>query len=116
MVVDALRSDFVTPDNMPFVYNHTCQHVNLKADLPTVTLPRLKSMVTGAMSDYIDIVHNLGSNSEMGDDSILHSVRNMDKTAIFAGDQTWAGLFPPELITRSHPNIDSLFVNDFYEV
>lgn len=116
MIIDALRLDFVTSDNMPFAYKHSCKQVNLKVDLPTVTLPRLKSIVTGTVSDFIDIVYNLGSQSETPDDSILHSLREFRKTVVFAGDQTWNRLYPEKMFKRSRPNIDSLFVNDFHEV
>lgn len=99
---------------MPFTYSNACDHLNIKVDIPTVTMPRLKSITTGTISNFIDIVLNLGHISKL-DDSILHRLAEKNKKSVFAGDRTWIQLFPSEFL-RTVVNNDSFFVNDFYEV
>lgn len=77
-------------------------------------MPRLKSIVTGAVSNFIDIVLNLGHTTALKD-SLLHRLRAKEKTAVFAGDRTWIELFPREF-SRYYENIDSFFVYDFFLV
>lgn len=114
MIIDAWRSDYPNATNMPFAFNNACDNLNIKVDIPTVTMPRLKSITTGTISNFIDIVLNLGHTSKL-DDSILHRLAEKNKKSIFAGDRIWFQLFPNEFL-RSFPNTDSFFVNDFYEV
>uniref|UniRef100_A0A1A9ZNE3 GPI ethanolamine phosphate transferase 2 C-terminal domain-containing protein n=1 Tax=Glossina pallidipes TaxID=7398 RepID=A0A1A9ZNE3_GLOPL len=112
LVIDALRFDFATASKMPYAYDHSCKFLSLKVDIPTVTMPRLKSIVTGAVSNFIDIVLNLGHTTALKD-SLLHRLRAKEKTAVFAGDRTWIELFPREF-SRYYENIDSFFVYDFF--
>ncbi|XP_067632875.1 GPI ethanolamine phosphate transferase 2 isoform X2 [Eurosta solidaginis] len=113
VVVDALRSDFATPATMPFSYNNACSHLQLRVNIPTVTLPRIKSLTTGTISNFIDIVLNIGHVEQLSD-SLLHRLHERNETAVFAGDRTWKNLFPKQF-KRFTANTDSFFVNDFYE-
>ncbi|XP_023308547.2 GPI ethanolamine phosphate transferase 2 isoform X1 [Lucilia cuprina] len=113
MIIDAWRSDYPNMTNMPFSFQNACNHLQIKVDIPTVTMPRLKSITTGTISNFIDIVLNLGHTSEL-DDSILHRLTEKNKKSVFAGDRTWIQLFPNEFL-RKAVNEDSFFVNDFYE-
>lgn len=114
MVIDAWRYNFANETNMPYAHEKACHHINLRVEAPTVTMPRLKSITTGTISNFIDIVLNLGHVEKL-DDSLLHRITAKGKQMVFAGDRTWTELFP-DLFLRQKVNKDSFFVNDFYEV
>ncbi|CAD7013641.1 GPI ethanolamine phosphate transferase 2 isoform X2 [Ceratitis capitata] len=113
MVVDALRVDFPTQNRMPFSYNNSCSRLELRVNIPTVTMPRLKSLTTGTISNFIDIVLNIGHVEQLSD-SLLHRLHRRNENMVFAGDRTWISLFPKQF-KRFTANTDSFFVNDFYE-
>lgn len=77
-------------------------------------MPRLKSLTTGTLSNFIDIALNIGHTEQL-EDSLLHRLKKQKRVVSFAGDHTWVKLFPSEF-TRHAANNDSFFVNDFYEV
>ncbi|XP_016990044.1 GPI ethanolamine phosphate transferase 2 [Drosophila rhopaloa] len=112
-LIDALREDFPDATSMPVAYSRACEKLTLHVDIPTVTMPRLKSITTGTLSNFIDIVLNVG-HSEQLQDSLLHRLNQRNKVATFAGDHTWLRLFPSKF-TRHAENQDSFYVNDFYE-
>lgn len=114
MLIDAWRKDFANEKDMPYTKENACHLIDIKVNIPTVTMPSLKSMTTGTVSNFIDIVFNLGHTEQLSD-SLLHRVRAKSKQIIFAGDRTWVQLFP-NLFLRQKENMDSFFVNDFYEV
>ena len=114
MIIDAWRIDYPNATNMAFVSERSCNQLQIKVDIPTVTMPRLKSMTTGTISNFIDIVLNLGHTSKL-EDSILQRLNEQNKKSVFAGDRTWSQLFP-DVFLRKNVNTDSFFVNDFYEV
>lgn len=70
-------------------------------------------MTTGTIPNFIDVVMNLGS-TELHMDSILHQMHNKAMKMVFLGDNTWVKMFP-QMFHRQLENLDSLFVNDFYE-
>ncbi|XP_053962637.1 GPI ethanolamine phosphate transferase 2 isoform X1 [Anastrepha ludens] len=113
MLVDALRSDFPTSRDMPFSYKNSCSRLKVRVNIPTVTMPRLKSLMTGTVSNFIDIILNIGHVEQLSD-SLLHRLQQRNETAVFAGDRTWISLFPKQF-KRFTANVDSFFVNDFYE-
>lgn len=61
----------------------------------------------------MDVVLNLGS-AELRADSILQQLHDNGERIVFSGDNTWTKMFP-NIFRRYYANIDSLFVNDFYE-
>ncbi|XP_011190625.2 GPI ethanolamine phosphate transferase 2 [Zeugodacus cucurbitae] len=113
MLVDALRFDFASQNGIPFSYNNSCNRLKLRVNIPTVTMPRLKSLTTGTVSNFIDIILNIGHVEQLTD-SLLHRLQERNETTVFAGDRTWISLFPKQF-TRFTANSDSFFVNDFYE-
>lgn len=70
-------------------------------------------MISGTVPNFIDVVLNLG-NSELKTDSIIHQLLQKNERISFCGDNTWTKLFPNKF-HRQLENVDSLFVNDFYE-
>ncbi|XP_034651982.1 GPI ethanolamine phosphate transferase 2 [Drosophila subobscura] len=112
-LVDALREDFASATSMPVAFSRACEKLTLQVDIPTVTMPRLKSITTGTLSNFIDIALNVGHTEQL-EDSLLHRLKQRNRVVSFAGDHTWINLFPSEF-TRHAENNDSFFVNDFYE-
>lgn len=116
IVVDALRLDFVTGEYTPFLFQ-TAQtdgcFFEMHVESPTVTLPRIKSLTTGRVPQFIDVLLNLGSPATV-DDSFLHQAVKQGKKVVFYGDDTWLKIYP-KLFTRSE-GVSSFFVSDFTEV
>ncbi|XP_062544378.1 GPI ethanolamine phosphate transferase 2 isoform X2 [Armigeres subalbatus] len=118
MVIDALRCDFVTQrTNMPFLNKliedgRACQY-QLEVHPPTVTMPRIKAMTSGAIPSFLDVILNLGS-PQVTLDTFLYQMVQLQRRIVFYGDNTWTNMFP-DLFTRKGENVDSLYVNDFYE-
>lgn len=116
VVVDALRLDFFAPQLMPFLYETAAQagcNFTVHVQLPTVTLPRIKSLTTGRVPQFIDVLFNLKT-TEAVEDSFLHQAVKEGKRIVFYGDDTWLKIYP-QLFVRSE-GVSSFFVNDFTEV
>ncbi|KAH8415928.1 hypothetical protein KR222_003907 [Zaprionus bogoriensis] len=113
LLIDALREDFPNEITMPVAHAQACHKLSLHVDIPTVTMPRLKSITTGTLSNFIDIALNVGHTEQM-EDSLLHRLKQRNAVVSFAGDHTWVKLFPSEF-TRVAANNDSFYVNDFYD-
>lgn len=141
MVIDALRADFIigesNEESMPFLTKlhqsgEACSYP-AKAHAPTVTLPRIKALVTGSVPGFSDVIFNLGS-SQIEGDSLIHQLETRDHKigkygkrciiamscllindqSVFYGDDTWLKLFPDTFL-RSE-GTTSFFVNDYTEV
>ncbi|XP_015111856.1 GPI ethanolamine phosphate transferase 2 [Diachasma alloeum] len=121
MVIDALRWDFITnaektnsmPSTTASISNNSACLIQARANAPTVTMPRIKSMMTGAVSSFIDVALNFGEAS-VSSDSVLNQAKNHGHRIIFYGDDTWIKLFPN--IFHRHEGTTSFFVSDFKEV
>lgn len=121
MIIDAMRADFAPPTSntlMPYtnelIDKGLACRLNVTAVSPTVTMPRIKAITTGSIPNFIDVILNLGS-PRLNIDSLLHQMHANNEKIVYAGDNTWAKMFPT-LFERKYENIDSLYVNDFYEV
>nr|XP_022913906.1 GPI ethanolamine phosphate transferase 2 [Onthophagus taurus] len=116
VVIDALRYDFVNPENMPYLSslskNNGCSSL-VKVESPTVTLPRIKALTTGSVPQFIDVVLNLVRVDSV-EDSFLHGAVKKGKKVVFYGDDTWLKAYS-DLFLRSE-GTSSFFVNDFSEV
>jgi ethanolamine phosphate transferase 2 subunit G len=81
---------------------------------PTVTMPRLKSMTTGSIPSFVDLILNIDegdkSSSLASQDTWLAQLkgRNIGKLLMY-GDDTWLKLFP-ETFDR-HDGTSSFFVS-----
>ncbi|EFX79080.1 hypothetical protein DAPPUDRAFT_305035 [Daphnia pulex] len=120
IVIDALRADFIIGENlnsMPFLskLHHNGQACTYlaHAHTPTVTLPRIKALVTGSVPGFADVIFNLGS-PQLDEDNILSQFAAHSHKMVFYGDDTWLKLFPGKFL-RSE-GTTSFFVNDFKEV
>ncbi|KAF4120292.1 ethanolamine phosphate transferase 2 subunit G [Geosmithia morbida] len=110
MVVDALRSLIRDGGAVPFTAN---------ARSPTVTMPRIKSITTGSIPSFVDLILNIDegdtSSSLAVQDTWLAQLKakNMGKLLMY-GDDTWLKLFP-DTFDREE-GTTSFFVSDFTEV
>ncbi|KAK8171737.1 alkaline-phosphatase-like protein [Phyllosticta citrichinensis] len=125
MVVDALRSDFVYSNNSGFEFTQSlissgaALPFTANARSPTVTMPRVKSMTTGSIPSFLDVILNLAETDDSSNlahqDTWLAQLKtaNAGKLVMY-GDDTWLRLFP-ETFER-HDGTSSFFVSDFTEV
>ncbi|WAO91006.1 GPI ethanolamine phosphate transferase 2 [Fusarium falciforme] len=125
MVVDALRSDFVYSDVSGFQYvqslirDGSAMPFTANARSPTVTMPRIKSMTTGSIPSFVDLILNFDeadtSSTLASQDTWVAQIkaREMGK-ALMYGDDTWLKLFPNTFDRED--GTTSFFVADFTEV
>ncbi|XP_068638357.1 GPI ethanolamine phosphate transferase 2 isoform X2 [Aristolochia californica] len=128
MVVDGLPAEFVLgkshkhpgesmKDAMPYTQsllsNGKAIGYHAKAAPPTVTMPRLKAMVSGAIGGFLDVAFNFNTQKFL-DDNLLGQFDSVGWKMVMHGDETWLKLFPG-LFAR-HDGVSSFFVKDTVEV
>ncbi|XP_067944546.1 GPI ethanolamine phosphate transferase 2-like [Watersipora subatra] len=119
IIVDALRTDFITTrhDSWPYLQQLVdlgqARMYHARVHPPTVTLPRIKALISGDIPGFIDVLMNFDS-SELKEDNLLYQMKSAGRTSIFYGDDTWLRLFPHTFI-RSE-GTTSFFVSDYTEV
>ncbi|KAE8631649.1 hypothetical protein XENTR_v10001263 [Xenopus tropicalis] len=121
LLIDALRQDFVYgpkgKKHMPYltqlVEKGTTHSFIAKAAAPTVTMPRIKALMTGSIPGFIDVVMNLNSH-ELLDDNVIWQGKQAGKRIVFYGDDTWIKLFPKHF--AEYDGTTSFFVSDYTEV
>lgn len=64
------------------------------AEAPTVTLPRIKSLVSGTVPTFFDFVMNFGATRMTTPNIIEDLAKKQNKRIVFYGDDTWIKLFP----------------------
>lgn len=135
-VVDALGSEFITsisnvlhrhnddankgPSRMPFVESSLAHHSTMgfiaRAATPTVTMPRIKALVSGTIPSFMDVAYNLASDvSAMHEDNLLDSAKSSGKSLVFYGDDTWISLFGKSTFKRYRETL-SLYASDYTSV
>ncbi|XP_037295273.1 GPI ethanolamine phosphate transferase 2 isoform X2 [Manduca sexta] len=117
MVIDGLRYDFVTEEHMPYTgqllkNKSACIYVSV-AEPPTVTMPRIKAMMTGSVSTFADVALNFGAPAVRGD-SVLRVASDRGRRSVLYGDDTWLRLFPG--LWAEHDGTTSFYVTDYTEV
>eukprot|EP01132_Coremiostelium_polycephalum_P002782 gene2782-3457_t len=122
MLVDAFRSSFIFgEDDNAIVMNYTRSLIDsgrthsfiARADAPTVTLPRVKALVSGGIPSFVDFINNFNS-KDLKEDNILWQMKNANKSLLFFGDDTWLKLFPNYF--KRYDGTTSFFVADTVEV
>ena len=117
LIIDALKYDFALyNDSIPLTlakpYQNRLPIINtlaredgrlyeFLADPPTTTMQRLKGLTTGSLPTFIDVSSNFAS-SEISEDNIIDQLLQRGKRIVFAGDDTWMGLFPNRF-QRAYP-------------
>ncbi|XP_037685100.1 GPI ethanolamine phosphate transferase 2 isoform X2 [Choloepus didactylus] len=121
MLIDALRDDFVFGSKgvkfMPYltylVEKGASHSFVAEAKPPTVTMPRIKALMTGSLPGFVDVVRNFDSPALL-EDSVLRQAKAAGKRIIFYGDETWVKLFPEHF--TEYDGTTSFFVSDYTEV
>ncbi|XP_075061459.1 GPI ethanolamine phosphate transferase 2, catalytic subunit isoform X2 [Mixophyes fleayi] len=121
LLIDAFRQDFVFGDkgkqHMPYITQliekGTTHSFIAKATAPTVTMPRIKALMTGSIPGFIDVIMNLNS-PELLEDNLIWQTKQSGKRIVFYGDDTWIKLFPKHFV--EFDGTTSFFVSDFTEV
>ncbi|XVF61528.1 hypothetical protein PTKIN_Ptkin08bG0136500 [Pterospermum kingtungense] len=84
-----------------------------KAAPPTVTMPRLKAMVSGAIGGFLDVAFNFNTQA-MLDDNLLGQFFRIGWKMVMLGDETWLKLFPG--LFKRHDGVSSFYVKDTVQV
>ncbi|KAG9252784.1 alkaline-phosphatase-like protein [Emericellopsis atlantica] len=125
MVIDALRSDFVYSGDSGFQFTQQLIRdgkaipFTANARSPTVTMPKIKSITTGSVPSFVDLILNIDegdkSSSLAAQDTWLAQLKSKDiGKLVMYGDDTWLKLFP-DTFDRAD-GTSSFFVADFTEV
>ncbi|OCF39604.1 phosphatidylinositol glycan, class O [Kwoniella heveanensis CBS 569] len=130
LIIDALRTDFISPFHPAPASPHHHGVLSLPAELtasnpshslmfnafsdpPTATMQRIKGITTGSLPTFIDISSNFASTA-IEEDSLISQLVQAGKRVGFMGDDTWVNLFPSSF-NLSHP-YDSFNVEDLHTV
>lgn len=129
LVIDALRYDFTIPhernehylNSFPVLYETAVgspQNAFLLpfiADPPTTTLQRLKALTTGTLPTFVDAGSNFAGTA-IEEDNLVAQLRNLNKTLVHLGDDTWHSLFPDYFDLNLTHAYDSFNVWDLHTV
>ncbi|XP_063086101.1 GPI ethanolamine phosphate transferase 2 isoform X2 [Cavia porcellus] len=120
VLIDALRDDFVFGSKgaryMPFTTylmgKGPSHSFVAEAKPPTVTMPRIKALMTGSLPGFVDVIRNLNSPALL-EDNVIRQAKAAGKRMIFYGDETWLKLFPKHFV--EYDGTTSFFVSDYTE-
>jgi ethanolaminephosphotransferase len=99
VLVDSLRASFLYGNDTHMHFTRhlldTQQAVGYvaMAHAPTVTLPRLKALMSGTIANYLDLLRNFDT-QRSSEDNLLDRLRDSGRKLVFYGDDTWLKLFP----------------------
>ncbi|CAH1774450.1 unnamed protein product [Owenia fusiformis] len=121
ILIDALRWDFVLgeegnigmPNTRGVIDKRSSISLLATADSPTVTMPRIKALMTGGVPGFVDVVLNFDSTALL-EDNLLHQFMTSERKIVFYGDDTWIRLFPEHFLREE--GTTSFFVADYTEV
>ncbi|KAK9109129.1 hypothetical protein Sjap_017189 [Stephania japonica] len=128
VVIDGLPAEFVLGKNnesptismveaMPYTQallsNGKATGFHAKAAPPTVTMPRLKAMVSGAIGGFLDVAFNFDTQAFL-DDNLLGQFYRIGWKMVMLGDETWIKLFPGLFMRQD--GVSSFFVKDTIQV
>ncbi|KAH0434578.1 hypothetical protein IEQ34_026797 [Dendrobium chrysotoxum] len=128
MVIDGLPAEFVLgkggqpPEKslmeaMPYTQFLLSERraiaFHAKAAPPTVTMPRLKAMISGAIGGFLDVAFNFNTQAFL-DDNLLDQFYQIGWKLVMFGDDTWIKLFPS--LFRRYDGVSSFYVKDTVEV
>ena len=84
------------------------------ASIPTVTLPRIKALLSGTLPSFMDYFMNLNA-YKFKSDNIVEQLWKSNKSIVFYGDDTWGQIFADDMFHRINIT-SSLFATDYTEV
>ncbi|XP_024383334.1 uncharacterized protein [Physcomitrium patens] len=124
MIVDGMPAEFVLGRGghpslpelvaaMPFTHSLISAGKGLgyhaKAAPPTVTMPRLKAMTSGAIAGFLDVAFNFNTQALL-DDNLVDQLARAGWKMVMLGDDTWLKLFPDKFMR--YDGVNSFFVKD----
>ncbi|KAG0592904.1 hypothetical protein KC19_1G289300 [Ceratodon purpureus] len=102
---------------MPFTHSLLASRkgfgYHAKAAPPTVTMPRLKAMTSGAIAGFLDVAFNFNTQALL-DDNLVDQLAIAGWKMVMLGDETWLKLFPDKFMR--HDGVNSFYVKDTVEV
>ncbi|XP_050944793.1 GPI ethanolamine phosphate transferase 2 isoform X4 [Cucumis melo] len=101
------------PYTQSLLANGIAKGYHAKAAPPTVTMPRLKAIVSGAIGGFLDVAFNFNTQALL-DDNLLGQFSKVGWKMVMCGDETWLKLFPGHFMR--HDGVSSFFVKDTVEV
>ncbi|CAM8891104.1 unnamed protein product [Rhodiola kirilowii] len=128
MVIDGLPAEFVLGKNgqspprglvdaMPYTQSILRRDGSIGyhavAAPPTVTMPRLKALASGAIGGFLDVAFNFNTQAFL-DDNIFGQFLRIGYMMLMFGDETWLKLFPKSF-ARSD-GVNSFYVKDTVQV
>ncbi|CAI5441856.1 unnamed protein product [Caenorhabditis angaria] len=119
VVIDAFRLTFLTDTDSPMwffrdsIFNGNAMAFDGYARMPTVTMPRIISFITGTLPSFGTLITNVAT-TEITTDNWVTRLKNNGKNVHFYGDDTWIRLLPTEF--SKFDATTSFFVNDYTEV
>ncbi|CAM8893998.1 unnamed protein product [Rhodiola kirilowii] len=128
MVIDGLPAEFVLGKNgqspprglvdaMPYTQSILRRDGSIGyhavAAPPTVTMPRLKALASGAIGGFLDVAFNFYTQAFL-DDNIFGQFLRIGYMMLMFGDETWLKLFPKSF-ARSD-GVSSFYVKDTVQV
>lgn len=117
VLIDALRYEFIKAPQFQFVNSLLAAGGALlfrsRTYSPTVTLPRVKTLITGTVPGFSDLLVNLNA-KELQGDNFIHQAYSSGKKISFYGDNTWLKILPHHF--HRHDGTSSFFVSDYTEV
>ncbi|MCO5559990.1 hypothetical protein L7F22_013594 [Adiantum nelumboides] len=126
MVIDGLPAEFLLGRDgrppsaeiaaaMPFtqglIFSRRAMGFHARAAPPTVTMPRLKAMTSGAIAGFLDVAFNFNTQALL-DDNLIGERQGWNLTLY--GDDTWLRLFPKSFARKD--GVSSFFVKDTIQV
>ena len=116
VLVDALRADFIWQNESRFAFVNAriaegdALAFTTRAHSPTVTLPRIKAMITGSIPGFLDVQANLDSPA-LKEDNVITKAVDSGRRVIMFGDETWLKLFPASFARSDGTTAFFVFVN-----
>ena len=145
LLIDALRPDMINSQDMPQTYNllqtadawastvaspgglvqgtssatlhepPRCTFV-ASAATPTVTMPRIKALMSGINPSFVDVFRNFDDGVVLKRDNLIHRLHERGDRLVLLGDDTWLKLFPVEFDATLSDPTHSFFAQDTTEV
>lgn len=119
VLIDALRFDFIADRSRSLSFlgsmlrDRKALLYRSRAYSPTVTLPRIKTLLTGTVPGFGDVLLNFNADV-LRDDNLVHQARASGKKTVFYGDDTWLKILPG--CFDRYEGTTSFFVSDYTEV
>ncbi|MCO5584197.1 hypothetical protein L7F22_038120 [Adiantum nelumboides] len=128
MVIDGLPAEFLLGRDgrppsaeiaaaMPFtqglISSRRAMGFHARAAPPTVTMPRLKAMTSGAIAGFLDVAFNFNTQALL-DDNLIGQLERRGWNMTLYGDDTWLRLFPKSFARKD--GVSSFFAKDTIQV